>query len=121
MKYRIEQYKLKNGIEGLAIVFEDQKYKLLSTFLQCDVLPFEAKIKQIFDKVLLGQSDCEEVSGNVCFIEITDTITRIYDGLIEDDDQYNTSCCELNTKELRELIDEWCNKVREYEKNKFSS
>ena len=40
MKYRIEEYKLKNGIEDISIIF-DEKYQLLTTFMSCDVLPFE--------------------------------------------------------------------------------
>ena len=39
MKYRIEEYKLKNGIEDISIIF-DEKYQLLTTFMSCDVLPF---------------------------------------------------------------------------------
>ena len=44
MKYRIEEYKLKNGIEDISIIF-DEKYQLLTTFMSCDVLPFEKWIK----------------------------------------------------------------------------
>lgn len=36
MKYRIEEYKLKNGIEDISIIF-DEKYQLLTTFMSCDV------------------------------------------------------------------------------------
>ena len=32
MKYRIEEYKLKNGIEDISIIF-DEKYQLLTTFM----------------------------------------------------------------------------------------
>lgn len=48
MKYRIEEYKLKNGIEDISIIF-DEKYQLLTTFMSCDVLPFEKWIKSGFD------------------------------------------------------------------------
>ena len=53
MKYRIEEYKLKNGIEDISIIF-DEKYQLLTTFMSCDVLPFEKWIKSGFDRVLSG-------------------------------------------------------------------
>ena len=49
MKYRIEEYKLKNGIEDISIIF-DEKYQLLTTFMSCDVLPFEKWIKSGFDE-----------------------------------------------------------------------
>ena len=68
MKYRIEEYKLKNGIEDISIIF-DEKYQLLTTFMSCDVLPFEKWIKSGFDRVLSGKSEYEEVNGNVCCAE----------------------------------------------------
>ena len=54
MKYRIEEYKLKNGIEDISIIF-DEKYQLLTTFMSCDVSPFEEWIKSGFDRVLSGE------------------------------------------------------------------
>ena len=86
MKYRIEEYKLKNGIEDISIIF-DEKYQLLTTFMSCDVLPFEKWIKSGFDRVLSGKSEYEEVKGN---------------------------WCDVDTKELRQLIDEWCDKVQKF-------
>ena len=68
MKYRIEEYKLKNGIEDISIIF-DEKYQLLTTFMSCDVLPFEKWIKSGFDRVLSGKSEYEEVNGNVCYFD----------------------------------------------------
>ena len=78
MKYRIEEYKLKNGIEDISIIF-DEKYQLLTTFMSCDVLPFEKWIKSGFDRVLSGKSEYEEVNGNVCCAEISPKTTKVYD------------------------------------------
>ena len=80
MKYRIEEYKLKNGIEDISIIF-DEKYQLLTTFMSCDVLPFEKWIKLGFDRVLSGESEYEEVNGNVCCAEISPKTTKVYDNL----------------------------------------
>ena len=113
MKYRIEEYKLKNGIEDISIIF-DEKYQLLTTFMSCDVLPFEEWIKSDFDKVLSGEIISKEISGNVCCAEINFKNTKIYNMLIEDDDEYYETCCEVDTKELRQLIDEWCDKVQKF-------
>ena len=110
MKYRIEEYKLKNGIEDISIIF-DEKYQLLTTFMSCDVLPFEKWIKSGFDRVLSGKSEYEEVNGNVCCAEISPKTTKVYDNLAED---AMGNWCEVDTKELRQLIDEWCDKVREF-------
>ena len=110
MKYRIEEYKLKNGIEDISIIF-DEKYQLLTTFMSCDVLPFEKWIKLGFDRVLSGESEYEEVNGNVCCAEISPKTTKVYDNLAED---AMGNWCEVDTKELRQLIDEWCDKVRKF-------
>ena len=111
MKYRIEEYKLKNGIEDISIIF-DEKYRLLTTFMSCDVLPFEEWIKSDFDRVISGESEYEEVNGNVCCAEISPKTTKVYDNLAED---AMGNWCEVDTKELRQLIEEWCDKVRELE------
>ena len=103
-----EEYKLKNGIEDISIIF-DEKYQLLTTFMSCDVLPFEKWIKSGFDKVLSGKSEYEEVNGNVCCAEISPKTTKVYDNLAED---AMGNWCEVDTKELRQLIDEWCDKVQ---------
>ena len=110
MKYRIEEYKLKNGIEDISIIF-DEKYQLLTTFMSCDVLPFEKWIKLGFDRVLSGKSEYEEVNGNVCCAEISPKTTKVYDNLAED---AMGNWCEVDTKELRQLIDEWCDKVQKF-------
>ena len=110
MKYRIEEYKLKNGIEDISIIF-DEKYQLLTTFMSCDVLPFEKWIKSGFDRVLSGKSEYEEVNGNVWCAEISPKTTKVYDNLAED---AMGNWCEVDTKELRQLIDEWCDKVQKF-------
>ena len=116
MKYRIEEYKLKNGIEDISIIF-DEKYQLLTTFMSCDVLPFEKWIKSGFDRVLSGKSEYEEVNGNVCCAEISPKTTKVYDNLAED---AMGNWCEVDTKELRQLIDEWCDKVRELKNEHYN-
>ena len=100
--------------ERLLIEFKENKYEILSTFLESDVSPFEEWIKSDFDKVLSGEIISKEISGNVCCAEINFKNTKIYNMLIEDDDEYYETCCEVDTKELRQLIDEWCDKVREF-------
>ena len=40
-------------------------------------------------------------------------VTKVYNNLAEDDEEYYASCCEVDTKELRNLINEWCDRVRE--------
>ena len=97
--------------ERLLIDLDDKRYEMLSTFLESDVTPFEEWIKEDFDKVLSGQSEYEEVNGNVCGVEIRPIKTKVFDNLAEDG---MGDWCEIDTKELRYLIDEWCEKVHEF-------
>ena len=113
MEYRFEEYKLDNGIEDVSVIFENNYYQLLTTFMSSDVTPFEEWTKEAFDKVLSGESEYEEVNGNVCCAEISSKTTKVYDNLAED---AMGNWCEVDTKELRQLIDEWCDKVREFKK-----
>ena len=97
--------------ERLLIEFKENKYEILSTFLESYVSPFEEWIKSAFDRVLSGESEYEEVNGNVCCVEISPKTTKVYDNLAED---AMGNWCEVDTKELRQLIDEWCDKVRKF-------
>ena len=108
------EYELAKGKKDICIVCNCKNAETLNTFLCSDVSPFEAWIKSDFDKVLSGEIISKEISGNVCCAEINFKNTKIYNMLIEDDDEYYETCCEVDTKELRQLIDEWCDKVREF-------
>ena len=108
---------LSKGKKELTILFSNiNNSEILTSFLYSDVTPFEDWIKADFDRVISGESEYEEVNGNVCSAEIGPVTTKLYDNLIEDDEEYYASCCEVDTKELRHLIDEWCEKVREFKK-----
>ena len=108
---------LGNGRKDIIILFSNlNNSETLTSFLYSDVTPFEDWIKADFDRVISGESEYEEVNGNVCFAEIGPVTTKIYDNLVDDDAEYYNSCCELDTKELRRLIDEWCEKVRDFKK-----
>ena len=108
------EYELAKGKKDICIVCNCKNAETLNTFLCSDVRPFEEWIKSDFDKVSSGEIISKEISGNVCCAEINFKNTKIYNMLIEDDDEYYETCCEVDTKELRQLIDEWCDKVREF-------
>ena len=111
-------FELKNGKKEITILFKNVNHpEVLGSFFFSDVTPFAEWIKTDFDKVLSGESEYEEVSGNVCSVEIRSDITKVYNNLIEDDEEYYATCCEVDTKEVRQLIEEWCDKVKEFKKN----
>ena len=80
---------------------------------------FEEFIKTAFDKVLSGESEYEEINGNVCCAQISSKTTKIYDNLAED---CMGNWCEVDTRELRNIIAEWCDEVRQLnQSHKFPS
>ena len=107
-------YELTSGKKDITIVCNIKNAETLNTFLGSDVRTFQDWIKTEFDKVLSGESEYEEVNGNVCCAEISPKTTKVYDNLREDDEEYYSTCCEVDTKELRQLIEEWCEMVREF-------
>ena len=108
-EYRICEWS--DGSKYLTVIFNDKKYELLTTFLVVEVNSFRKWIKESFDKVISGKVQYEEFGGNICYTVITPDITTIYNSLSDDDEQ-----CEVNTLELRQLIDEWCEKVDEFKR-----
>lgn len=112
-------YELATGKKEITIICKMKNSETLNTFLDSDVRIFEDWIKEDFDRVLSGKSAYEKVNGNVCYAEVEPQITKVYDNLIGDE-QYYSTCCEVDTKELRQLIEEWCDKVREFKKETLS-
>lgn len=109
------EYKIMETIRGdkdIIILFNIHNHETLSSFFSSDVTPFADWIKADFDRVLSGESQYEEISGNFAFVEISPSTTKVYNNLV-DDDEFENSCCEVDTKELREVIEEWCEKVSE--------
>lgn len=111
-------YEVTKDKKDISIICDCENAETLNAFLCSDVRPFEEWIKSDIDKVLSGEIISKKITGNVCCAEINLKTTKIYDMLIEDDDEYYATCCEVDTKELRQLIDEWCDKVREF-KNEY--
>lgn len=64
--------------ERLLIDFYDEKYELLSIFLETEIASFEDWIKADFDAVLLGKCLQRTVNGNICHVEIGPETTKVY-------------------------------------------
>ena len=106
-KYKTHEFA--DGSKYLTVIFTDPKYQLITTFLFVEVNSFEDWIKEDFDDVLSGKYPFRESGGNICGLEITPETTKIYNLLVDDED---SDCCEVDTKELRAIIEEWCDKVK---------
>ena len=62
----------------LLIEFKENKYQILSTFLESDVSPFEEWIKSDFDRVISGESEYEEVNSTIYKEEVSCETDRIF-------------------------------------------
>lgn len=101
-----------NGEKDLAVSVDMENGSILGSFLYSEVGSFEAWIGEHFRKVLSGDSELEEMAGNVCRLEIRRDLTRIYDMLDEEEDE--EPFCEVGTRELLELMEEWIAKRRSF-------
>ena len=117
LNYKIKYIEFNGNVDDIVFDFGEGK-DVLSMFLSSDVTPFEEWMKESFDDVLSGKIGTKTVDGNVCSAEISPTYTKIFDMLVEDEGEYYSTCCEVNTKELRQVIDEWCDEVRKFKDKK---
>lgn len=116
MKYdfKFDEIIFKSGQKDLIIILQ-KEVELVATFLMSDVQGYPVYAVEALDKVLSGESEYVELNGNVCGLEIRNEITAIYDNLADDGMGY---WCEIETKQLRELVDIWTNKLNEFRKEK---
>ena len=115
-KYEFSKFKYSDGDRDLIIIMEE-KYQLVAQFLMSDIQGSDPSyVFEAIDKVLSGESEYEELNGNVCGIEIYKDMTQIYDNLADDG---IGNWCEVETKELRELVDIWSKELKSFrEQNK---
>jgi|HigsolmetaGSP12D_1036236.scaffolds.fasta_scaffold00145_13 hypothetical protein len=105
MKYEYKTEMLEVGEQNVLVFRLPQEIKLVETFLFSDV-PSRAGsgewVLEAIDRVLDGRSEAEEITGNVCTLEIGREFTRVSDSLADD-----SETCVIETSELKELILIW--------------
>lgn len=110
-KYEFNDIVFKSGNRKRIIIMDD-KYQMVAQFLMSDIQGSDPRyVFEVIDKVLDGQSEYEELNGNVCGVEIHKDMTQIYDNLADDG---MGNWCEIETNELRELVDIWCNEIKRF-------
>lgn len=125
MNYKIEKYKLKNGIEGVTVIFEEDKYKMLSSFFTVEITSNLEEIGSLIDNVLSGKITSDEYDGNIYHIYIgkdTCVISNNIDDFDDEEDEMgeasdscesiNDKICTVNTLELKKMIGEFENILR---------
>ncbi|WP_294351208.1 hypothetical protein [uncultured Clostridium sp.] len=110
-KYKFSKLEYSDGDKDLIIIMEE-RYQMIAQFLMSDIQGSDpGYVFEAIDKVLSGESDYEELNGNVCGVEIHKDKTQVYDNLAEDG---MGNWCEVDTKDLRELVDIWCKEVKKF-------
>lgn len=105
LKHRFYDY-LSTDRYLLVVEFEDpQVDRPLSEFIMYDAAAFTDELKAELDKVLSGESDGSDISWNDFYTEIRPDVTKVSCDLLNDD--YIEESCEVNTRDLRELVEEW--------------
>ena len=112
-KYKLKTFTYHDGDKDLIIVMEEEKYRLVAQFLMSDVQGQDPQyVFESIDNVLSGKSEYEELNGNACGVEIHKEKTQIYDNLAEDG---KGDWCEIETKELRKLVEIWHNELKRFQ------
>jgi hypothetical protein len=112
-KYQFDEIVFDSGSKMRIIIMEDYKYRLVAQALMSNIEGADAWNDYYYaiDKVLSGRSEYEELNGNACSVEIHRDKTQIYDNLAEDG---RGDWCEIETKELRDLIDIWFAELKRF-------
>lgn len=99
---------LANGTDILTIKFDDPKYSLLSTMLFSDGNAIGRKVLDMIKDTISGMCSNNEVTGNVCRVEVGSSTVKIYDIFSEDTSDY----CEIDFIDFEEIMKEWIEKSK---------
>ena len=117
MNYKIRYVKYEGKINWIVFDFE-KPYEILSYFISDDVSAFADWIREDFDEVLSGREEEASSSGNVCCWEITPTTTKVYNNLAQSDEEFYSTMCEVDTRELLQLVNESDAIIKEFKRKR---
>ncbi len=78
--------------------FKDKAYELVGTFLLAEARSFGEEIAEALDEVCAGGKESGAFSGNAFSLEISRNVTVIADDIMGRE-------CEIDTRELRSIVD----------------
>ena len=119
VEYEFDTLKLHSGNLYLRIIMKDPRLSLVEDFLESDVGRGASHFYlEWIDQVLNGEEPEGFVcSGNVCMLTIRKDVTAIEYGIDFGDEQDDMQSV-IDTRELRELIVIWRDKVKEFYRKK---
>lgn len=115
--YEIDVITFEDGQKSLIIKMLDPKKYLAAVFLMSDIQGGDPSwALETIDEVLREEKEFAELNGNICCVEIYKDKTKIFDNLAEDG---MGEWCELDTKELKDLIIIWSNEVKKFRESQM--
>lgn len=112
MKYPYATEVLQVGPHQVLIMRVPDEIELVATFLSSDARDMGDFFLEAIEKVLSGQESYQEVSGNVCGLEIRKELTRVIDNLADDG---IGNACTIETEELKQLIEVWLDHLEKFQ------
>jgi hypothetical protein len=103
MKYEIKFRENERSIE----VDVPDAISAVAILLMGDVQSNSQPWLKLINKVLSGESNYEECTGNNCTLEIHQEMTTIFDNYSEEE-----SVCVIETNELKKIIELWSEKTK---------
>lgn len=118
MMYHFREVLLKNGPvekKSLVIEFDDPNMRVVGEFLMADAPLLHGKVLQEIDRILAGEKHEAVSNGNRCALTIKPATTIISDLFTGMEDVATYPTYEISTKDLRELIIIWFQKLKEFQ------
>lgn len=105
--YKLRQVDLAHSRKTLAIDLPVE-LSVVETFLMSDINQgSKHSFLKAIDRVLNGEAEYQEITGNVCCLEIRKDKTKVINVLAEIANEGIDSECLIETDELREFIETW--------------
>lgn len=112
--YKFDNFVYRDGEIRRIIIMDDEKYRVIALFLMSEIQRGDGQYAlAAIDNVLSGKNEYEELAGNGSRVEIRKDKTQIHE-LFPSQDEI-AEWCEIETIELRKLIEIWVNENRQFE------
>lgn len=107
MKYNFKEFKLKNGIEGFLIIFDDKCHSLLSDFFLAEVAGIEDYFINLCEEIVSDNSKTLTHNGSIFILNINIDTVFISDSI---------SSITISFMDFFSLLKEYKNKSEELKK-----
>lgn len=118
--YEIREIVLKNGPverKRLVIEFHNQDQQIVGEFLMVDANLLEGKIVREIKRLMVGEKEEVQFSGNRCFVKVRRDKTYFEDLYEDVAGMKSYPPYEMDTNEFYELVNMWFKRQAEFRQN----